>query len=84
MTSSTRLPAWLPRWEIGTRSFASSPPHHWARSATVRMPGPGGKIMHAEFRIGDSVILMMDELPEMGSKSPQEYGGSPVSFYVLC
>lgn len=49
---------------------------------TVRMPGPGGEIMHAEFRIGDSIIMLGDEMPEMGSKSPQAYGGSPVSFYV--
>jgi PhnB protein len=48
---------------------------------TLRMPAPGGKIMHAEFRIGDSVIMLMDEMPEM-SKSPQSLGGSPVGFYV--
>ena len=49
---------------------------------TVRMPGPDGNIMHAEFRIGDSVIMLSDEMPEMGAKSPKAYGGSPVKFYV--
>jgi uncharacterized glyoxalase superfamily protein PhnB len=47
-----------------------------------RMPGPGGKIMHAEFRIGDSRVMIADEMPEMGNKGPKAYGGSPVSFYV--
>jgi PhnB protein len=49
---------------------------------TVRMPGPGGRIMHAEMRIGDSVVMLADEMPEMHAKSPQAFGGSPVSFYV--
>jgi PhnB protein len=49
---------------------------------TARMPGPGGTIMHAEFRIGDSIMMLNDEMPEMGSKSPEAFGGSPVSFYV--
>ena len=49
---------------------------------TMRMPGPGGRIMHAEIRIGDSIVMLADEMPEMHAKSPQAYGGSPVSFYV--
>jgi uncharacterized glyoxalase superfamily protein PhnB len=49
---------------------------------TVRMPGPDGSIMHAEFRIGDSVIMLADEMPDMGAKSPKAYGGTPVRFYV--
>ena len=46
----------------------------------VRMPGPGGRIMHAEFQIGDSMIMMT----EAGgpNKSPQSYGGSPVSIFI--
>jgi PhnB protein len=47
-----------------------------------RMLGPDGTIMHAEFRIGNSIIMLNDEMPEMGSKSPKAYGGSPVKFYV--
>lgn len=49
---------------------------------TLRMPGPGGKIMHAELRIGDSVLMLNDEFPEMGNKSPKTLGGTPTSFYV--
>jgi PhnB protein len=49
---------------------------------TMRMPGPDGNILHAEFRIGDSVIMLSDEIPSMGAKSPSAYGGTPVKFYV--
>jgi PhnB protein len=48
----------------------------------MRMPGPDGRIMHAEIRIGNSVVMLCDEMPEMGVKSPKSYGGSPVGFYV--
>jgi PhnB protein len=46
----------------------------------MRMPGPDGKIMHAEIQIGNSVIMMNDEV--MGSRSAQTLGGCPISFYV--
>jgi PhnB protein len=48
----------------------------------VRMDGPGGSIMHAEIKIGDSMIMLGDEHPEMGAKSPAAYGGSPVSILL--
>jgi PhnB protein len=48
----------------------------------VRMPGPGGVLMHAEMRIGDSVVMMADEFPEMGAKSPASLGGSPVGMCI--
>ena len=44
-----------------------------------RFDGPGGKIMHCEFVIGDSIIMMADEFPDMGIRAPGAYGGSPVS-----
>src|SRR5207253_5270331 len=49
----------------------------------MRMPGPGGKIGHAEIKIGDSPIMMADEHPEMGARSPKAFGGTPVSI-LLC
>ena len=45
----------------------------------VRMDAGGGMIAHAEIKIGDSMIMLADEHSEMGYKSPQSYGGSPVS-----
>jgi PhnB protein len=43
---------------------------------TVRMPGPDGKIMHAELKIGNSVLMLSDENPERGHFSPSTRGGS--------
>ena len=48
----------------------------------VRMDGPGGKVMHAEIKIGDSHIMLADEFPEMGALSPQSIGGTPVSLML--
>ena len=48
----------------------------------MRFPAPDGTIMHAEIRIGDSTIMLGDEMPEQGGKSPKSYGGTPVSFFV--
>jgi len=45
---------------------------------TMRFPGPDGKIGHAEIRVGDSAIMMADEFPEKGVRSPESFGGSPV------
>jgi len=48
----------------------------------MRMPGPEGKIMHAEIQIGDSVVMLADEFPQMGAKSPQSIGGTPVGLCI--
>ena len=50
----------------------------------MRMPGPGGKVMHAELDFGGSVVMLADEMPEMGAKSPQTLGGTPAGmmYYV--
>jgi PhnB protein len=45
-----------------------------------RMAGPQGKIAHAELQIGDSIVMLSDEM--MGNKSPQTLGGSPVSLFL--
>ena len=44
------------------------------------MRGPDGKVMHAEIKIGNSIVMMNDEV--MGSRSAETQGGSPVSFYL--
>jgi PhnB protein len=46
----------------------------------ARAAGPDGKIMHAEIRIGDSLIMLNDEMG--GGKSPRACGGSPASLWV--
>ncbi len=48
----------------------------------MRMPDPEGKIGHAELQIGDSVIMLSDEYPDMGVRSPKAIGGSPVTISV--
>jgi uncharacterized glyoxalase superfamily protein PhnB len=44
--------------------------------------GPDGKVMHAEVKIGDSVIMLSDEYPEFGALSPQSVGGSPMGLHI--
>lgn len=44
----------------------------------MRMDGPGGSIGHAEIKIGDSIMMLADEHPEMGFRGPEASGGSPV------
>jgi PhnB protein len=47
-----------------------------------RFPAPGGKIGHAEIKIGDSPIMLADEYPAMGYKGPQSLGGSPITLMI--
>lgn len=51
-------------------------------SEKMRMPSPGGKVGHAELTLGDSMIMLADEHPEMGARAPHAYGGSAVSLMV--
>ena len=48
----------------------------------MRFPGPDGRIMHAEIKIGDSVIMLGDEMPEQGARGPKSIGGTPVTLFI--
>jgi PhnB protein len=48
----------------------------------MRFPGPGGKLMHAEMKIGDSPVMLADEMPEEGHVGPQTLGGAAVSLML--
>jgi PhnB protein len=48
----------------------------------MRMDAPGGKIGHAELEIGDAVVMLADEFPDMGHRGPKTLGGSPVSLVL--
>jgi len=51
-------------------------------SEIMRMAGPGGKVMHAEIKIGNSPIMLADEFPEWDARSPQALGGSASSILL--
>ena len=49
----------------------------------MRFPAPDGNgIMHAEIRIGDSIIFLSDERPGMECRGPQSLGGTPVALFL--
>ena len=48
----------------------------------MRMPGPGDALMHAEIKIGDSIVMLSDESPEGGTRSPQSLGGTSGSLFL--
>jgi PhnB protein len=47
-----------------------------------RLVEPAGRVGHAEIQIGDSVLMLNDEYPDFGAKSPASVGGSPVAFHI--
>lgn len=49
---------------------------------TMRMPAPDGRLMHAEIRLGDSVVMLADEYPERQIYSPSHFGGSTSSLML--
>jgi PhnB protein len=46
------------------------------------MKGPDGKVMHAEIKIGDSIIMLSDEFPQAGVLSPESAGGSSMGLHI--
>jgi uncharacterized glyoxalase superfamily protein PhnB len=47
-----------------------------------RLRGPDGRIMHALIRIGDSSVMLVDEMPEWGALGPKALKGSPVTIHL--
>jgi PhnB protein len=47
-----------------------------------RLPGPDGRLMHAMLRIGNSALMLVDEMPEWGSLGPKSLKGSPVTIHL--
>ena len=48
----------------------------------MRMDGPGGKIGHAELKIGDSIVMLSDEMPGTGTRSPRSVGGTTAGVFL--
>ena len=48
----------------------------------MRLPGPGGKLAHASVRIGDSMLMLMDEFPDWDASGPAALGGTPVTIHL--
>jgi uncharacterized glyoxalase superfamily protein PhnB len=49
---------------------------------TMRLPGRGGRLMHAAMRIGGASIMPADEMPEWGALSPKSLKGTPVTIHL--
>jgi len=47
-----------------------------------RIEQPGGKVGHAEIKIGDSIVMLADEFPEMGARGPKSLGGTSFSLMI--
>ncbi len=47
-----------------------------------RLAGPGGKLMHGSIRIGDSTVMLVDEMPQHGVLGPKSLQGSPVTVHL--
>ncbi len=56
--------------------------HAFGAVEVMRLEAPGGKIGHAEIKIGDSHVMLADEFPEMGARGPHTIGGTAVGLMV--
>jgi PhnB protein len=57
-----------------TKAFGAKP--------RLCMKDKTGRVGHAEIEIGDSCVMLADEHPEMGSRGPKHYGGSPITLML--
>lgn len=48
----------------------------------LRLPGPSGKLVHAMIRIGDSPVMLVDEMPECGALGPAARQGTSVTLHL--
>ena len=48
----------------------------------MRLAGPGGKLMHAAVQIGDSMVMLVDEMPDWGTLGPKALKGTPVTLHL--
>ncbi|MBV9734689.1 MAG: VOC family protein [Acidisphaera sp.] len=55
----------------------------FAAEELVRLPGPGGKLMHACLRINGSSVMLVDEIPAMGVRGPKSLQGTPVTIHLV-
>jgi PhnB protein len=53
-----------------------------AVTAMPPMIGPNGRVGHAELKIGNSIVMLADEFPDMNVRGPESYGGSPVCLHL--
>ncbi|MGJ7528007.1 VOC family protein [Variovorax sp. GB1P17] len=56
--------------------------HAFGAEELFRLSEPGGKVGHAELRIGDAKLLLADEYPDFGALGPARVGGTPVSIHL--
>jgi PhnB protein len=56
--------------------------HVFGAEERYRLPGPDGKLGHAEIKIGETVIMLSDEAPDLGVRSPLRFDGSCVSLVL--
>jgi PhnB protein len=56
--------------------------HAFGATELFRMPGPGGRVSHAELKLGDSMIMLADENPQSGPRAPSTDERAAVSLYL--
>jgi PhnB protein len=49
----------------------------------MRLPGPDGRLLHASVRLNGAMVMLNDEYPEMGGRSPASLGGTPVTIHLM-